>query len=66
MIEEGVNGFIVDPYQAKVFAEKMENLLKDEKLRLNMREQSADVLEKFKFTNISKGYMAAIEESLRK
>lgn len=66
LIEEGVNGFIVDPYQAKVFAEKMENLLKDEKLRLNMREQSADVLEKFKFTNISKGYMAAIEESLRK
>lgn len=66
LIEDGENGFIVDPYQAKVFAEKMENLLKDEKLRLSMRKCSADVVEKFRFSNISKGYMAAIEESLRK
>lgn len=66
MIEEGKNGFIIDPYQAKTFAEKMEILLKNENLRLNMRKQSVEVLEKFRFANISKGYIAAIEESLRK
>lgn len=66
LIEEGKNGFVVDPYDAKAFAEKMDLLLKDKALRENMRTQSKEVLEKFRFANISQGYMAAIEESMRK
>ena len=66
LIEEGKNGFVEDPYDAKAFADKMDRLLKDRALRETMREQSKEVLEKFRFANISKGYMAAIEESMRK
>lgn len=66
LIEEGKNGFVADPYDAKLFAEKINLLLKDKVLRETMREQSEEVLDKFRFVNISKGYMAAIEESMRK
>ena len=66
LIEEGKNGFVADPYDAKAFAEKIDLLLKDKVLREKMREQSKEVLDKFRFVNISKGYMAAIEESMRK
>lgn len=66
LIEEGKNGFVADPYDTKAFAEKIEKLLKDKELRETMREQSKEVLEKFRFVNISKGYIDAIEESMRK
>lgn len=66
LIEEGKNGFVADPYDAKAFAEKIDLLLKDKVLREKMREQSKEVLDKFRFANISKGYMAAIEESMRR
>lgn len=66
LIEEGKNGFVEDPYHTKTFAEKIDLLLKDKALRETMREQSEEVLDKFRFVNISKGYMAAIEESMRK
>ena len=66
LIEEGKNGFVTDPYDAESFSEKIEILLKDQVLRENMRSQSKEVLEKFRFANISKGYLAAIEESMRK
>ncbi len=66
LIEEGKNGFVIDPYDAKSFAGKIDLLLKDRQLRENMREQSEEVLDKFRFANISKGYVAAIEEGLKK
>lgn len=65
LIEEGKNGFVEDPYDTKAFAEKIEILLKDKALRETMREQSEEVLDKFRFANISKGYMAAIKECIR-
>lgn len=64
LIEEGGNGFIVDPYDEKAFAEKIERVLKDEGLRETMRSHSKEILEKFRFANISKGYMKAIEECI--
>lgn len=64
LIEEGKNGFVADPYDTKAFAEKIEKLLKDEELCEAMRNQSKEVLDKFRFANISKGYMKAIEESM--
>ena len=65
LIEEGKNGFVEDPYDTKAFAEKIELLLKDKALRETMREQSEEVLDRFRFANISKGYMAAIRECIR-
>lgn len=65
LIEEGKNGFVEDPYDTKAFAEKIELLLKDKALRETMRERSEEVLDRFRFANISKGYMAAIRECIR-
>ena len=65
LIEDGKNGFIVDPYDVDKFAEKIDKILKDQKLRKSMGNCSKEVLEKFRFANTAKGYMAAIEDGLR-
>lgn len=64
LIEEGKNGFIVDPYDEKAFAEKIENVLRDERLRQAMRSHSKRVLDKFRFASVSKGFLEAIEQSM--
>lgn len=66
LIEEGENGYIEDPYDAKAFGEKLERLLKDPQLCRKMSEASAKHVERFRFENISKGYMEAIKESMGK
>lgn len=66
MIKEGKNGFIVDPYDTKVFAEKIEHLLGNSQVCLEMRRQSEEIIDKFRFANIAKGYISAIEESMRR
>lgn len=65
LIEENVNGLIVDPYDAEEFAAAIEKVLSDEPLRKRMQEQSGEILEKFRFANIAKGYMEAIEECVK-
>ena len=64
MIREGENGFIVDPYDAKTFAEKIDRLLGDSQLCQEMKKQSEKVIDKFRFSNTAKGYLKAIEESM--
>lgn len=61
LIREGENGFIVDPYDAEKFAEKIENLLENKQLQEEMKKNSEKELEKFRFVNTAKGYMEAIE-----
>ena len=65
LIVEGENGFIVDPYNAEQFANVIDKVLKDKVLRAEMQKKSAERVEEFRFVNISKGYLAAIEESMR-
>ncbi len=64
LIEEGKNGFIEDPYNTEAFGSCIEKILSDKGLCEEMQKQSAEVVEKFKFANIAKGYMRAIEECL--
>ena len=64
LIEEGKNGFIVDPYETEKFAEYIDKILIDQTLCKKMQEHSAEVIEKFRFANIAKGYVAAIEECI--
>lgn len=64
LIEDGENGFIVDPYDAKGFALYIDKILSDKALCARMQKQSARILEKFRFANIAKGYMEAIEECI--
>ena len=66
MIEDGKNGFIIDPYDTTAFAEKIDLLLKDYELAQKMREETEKVIDKFRFKNIAKGYLAAIETSLER
>ena len=64
LIEEGKNGFIEDPYDADNFAECIERIITNKELREMMQKQSAEIVEKFRFANIAKGYMEAIEECI--
>ena len=66
MIEDEKNGFIIDPYDTTAFAEKIDLLLKDQELAQKMREETEKVIDKFRFKNIAKGYLAAIETSLER
>lgn len=65
LIEENVNGLIVDPYDAEKFASSIDAVLSDKELQNKMQAESGKVLDKFRFENIAKGYMAAIEECVK-
>lgn len=65
MIVEGENGFVIDPYDEEAFAACMEKLLKNPELRKEMQTKSDDIIEKFRFSNVAKGYMAAIEKCFK-
>ena len=65
LIQDGKNGYIIDPYNEDDFAEKIEAVLKNENLRKSMRNKSKEMVEKFRFVNIAKGYIEAIEESMK-
>lgn len=62
LIEDGKNGFVVDPYDQGEFAQKLDLLLKDAELRKELGSGSEEILETFKFENTAKGYLAAIED----
>lgn len=64
LIEEGKNGYIVDPYDEEEFAACIEKLLGSDELREEMQQQSDKIIEKFRFSNIAKGYMEAIEDCI--
>lgn len=64
LIENGKNGFIVDPYDTKCFASYIEKILSNGALCEMMKKESAEIVEKFRFVNIAKGYMEAIEECI--
>lgn len=64
LIEEGTNGFIIDPYDADSFASCIENVLSNKELCKKIQEHSEQIIEKFRFANVAKGYIEAIEECL--
>ena len=65
MIEEGKNGFVIDPYDEEELSACINQLLSNTELRVDMQKQSDDIIEKFRFENVAKGYLAAIEEGLK-
>lgn len=64
LLEDGVNGFVVDPYDAEQFAKVIEDVLTNDKLRGAMQNSSSKIVDKFRFENVAKGYMEAIESAL--
>ncbi|HOF00846.1 MAG TPA: glycosyltransferase family 4 protein [Spirochaetota bacterium] len=59
---ENENGYIIDPENTDKFREKIEILLRDEKLRKIMGEKSFRLSEKFFLKNVSRGFFEAIEK----
>lgn len=66
LLEEGKNGYIVDPYNKKEFSQRLELLLTDSGLRENMQKNSEEIIKKFEFENVAKEYFAAISKSMEK
>lgn len=64
LIEEGKNGYIIDPYNEEKFAACIEKLLENSELTKEMQQHSDKIIEKFRFSNIAKGYMEAIEDCI--
>lgn len=65
LIRDGENGFIVDPYNIDEFANRIESVLSDKTLCNMMKNKSKEIVDTFRFENISKGYIAAIEDSMK-
>ena len=62
VVREGVNGYIVDPFDAVAFGETINKVLVDSKMRNGVKEVS---YEKFEFRNVVRGYMEAIEFAIK-
>ena len=63
IIENGKNGTIVDPYNAKELADSIKHWLLDSK---DEDKVSDFIMERFSFENVSKGYLNAIEKAFSK
>lgn len=63
VVADGKNGYIVDPYDSRAFAQALGDALMDEKIMEGARRSSLD---KFRFKNVSKGYIQALEYAAMK
>lgn len=61
LVENGVTGVIVDPYDEKAFAKVIDDLLTNEDRLRSFGNSGFERIEKFSFENVSKGYIAAID-----
>ncbi|MCR5791171.1 MAG: glycosyltransferase [Lachnospiraceae bacterium] len=66
LIEEDVNGFIVDPYDPEMMASRMRELLSDPALRRRMGDESLRIAEKFDFRHTAAAFMRAIRDTFDK
>ena len=56
MIENGENGVLVDPYQEEAFRTCLRELLQQPEKAEKMGQKSLDLLDKFRFEQVSKGF----------
>lgn len=60
LVEDGVNGCIVDPYDTEEFHSRLRELLQNPKRAFDMGQASLEMLEKFRFEQVSRGFMEAV------
>ena len=65
-VENGVNGYIVDPYDADAFAAAIDKLSSDGKIRESFGTAGFKATDRFRFANVAVGYVEAIEDALNK
>ena len=58
VVQDGVNGYIVDPYDTEAFGKAIDKALADSGMKDNAAKRS---FEKFAFENVMEGYLKAIE-----
>lgn len=61
LIEDGKEGFIINPYDADTFASKIDELLKNRSLCEVMGNAAFNRVDKFRFSEVSKPFIEAIE-----
>lgn len=66
IIKEGVNGFIVDPYNSKEMAEAINCLLQNQNMQEKFSDACQEQIADFTFEEVSKGYIKAIEYACEK
>ncbi len=64
MINDGVNGYIVDPFDEKAFSERLRNLIGDKDKLMKMSIAAKAESAKYDFKETSKGYIKAIKAAL--
>ena len=60
LVEEGRNGCLIDPYDAEAFRSCLRNLLKNPERAAQMGQASLQMLDKFRFEEVSRGFMNAV------
>ncbi|GAA0077120.1 hypothetical protein UT300005_14980 [Clostridium sp. CTA-5] len=66
LIKDGVNGYIVDPYDSIEFSNKIKTLINNKELCKNMIENNVNFLEKFTLKNVSLQFVNSIRFALNK
>lgn len=61
LVEDGVSGVVVDPYNKEEFAGAIDKLVLDEDKLRQFGNAGFERINRFTFENVSKGYVAAIE-----
>lgn len=60
-VTDGVNGFIVDPYDVKEMAKAIDKVFEKTEKMVKMGQESFSRVDRFRFSEVSKGYLAAIK-----
>lgn len=61
IITDGIDGYLIEPYNTDRMAEKIDQLLRDKALRKNFSQHARDNLDKFKKETILKKWIVLIE-----
>jgi glycosyltransferase involved in cell wall biosynthesis len=59
LIEEGKNGYLIDPYRTEEFRACIRDMLRDPDKAAKMGENAKNNLGKFRFSQVSKGFWDA-------
>lgn len=62
IIEDGVNGYLIPPFDCDAMAEKIELLIEDEKLRKQFAANACSNIEKFQMEHIIKSWNEVLEQ----
>ncbi len=65
IVEEGVNGYMTNPFDAEAFGKKIDEIAGNGDLAKTTISFNRDMLKKFTFEETAKGYVEAVESALR-